>query len=146
MPTATVGEARIEIDAPPLAVYALVSDITRIGAWSPECYRCEWLHGATTAVEGARFRGHNRLGKVGWHTDAVVTVADPGRGVCVYDAADPLDRVVGAWVTAGRVAGHCHGITGAAGPQVGTLEGRRTIRRPDIEHNQPRHRLHPFPE
>ena len=46
---------------------------------SPECYRYEWLNGATTAVVGTRFRGHNRLGKVGWHTDAVVPVADPGR-------------------------------------------------------------------
>ena len=50
-----------------------------MGDWSPECYRCEWLNGATTAVAGARFRGHNRLGKVRWHTDAIVTVADPGR-------------------------------------------------------------------
>lgn len=79
MPTATTGEARVEINAAPLAVYELISDITRMGDWSPECYRCEWLNGATTAVAGARFRGHNRLGKVRWHTDAIVTVADPGR-------------------------------------------------------------------
>jgi hypothetical protein len=31
MPTATTGEARIEIDAAPLAVYELVSDISRMG-------------------------------------------------------------------------------------------------------------------
>ena len=79
MPTATTGEARIEIDAAPLTVYELVSDITRMGDWSPECHRCEWLNGATSAVAGARFRGHNRLGKIRWHTDAIVTVADPGR-------------------------------------------------------------------
>ena len=79
MPTATTGEARVEINAAPLAVYELISDITRMGDWSPECYRCEWLNGATTAVAGARFRGHNRLGKVRWHSDAIVTVADPGR-------------------------------------------------------------------
>jgi Polyketide cyclase / dehydrase and lipid transport len=77
--TATTGAARVEIDAAPLTVYQLISDITRMGDWSPECYRCEWLNGATTAAIGARFRGHNRLGKVGWHTDAIVTVADPGR-------------------------------------------------------------------
>jgi len=64
MPTATTGAARIEIDAAPVAVYALVSDISRMGEWSPECYRCEWLGGATTAAIGAKFRGHNRLGKV----------------------------------------------------------------------------------
>jgi uncharacterized protein YndB with AHSA1/START domain len=79
LPTATTGEARIEINAAPLRVYELASDITRMGQWSPECYRCEWLNGATTAVQGARFRGHNRLGKVRWHTDAIITVADPGR-------------------------------------------------------------------
>jgi hypothetical protein len=79
MPTATTGEARIEIDAAPLTVYELVSDISHMGEWSPECYRCEWLHGATTAVAGAQFRGHNRLGKVRWQTDAVITIADPGR-------------------------------------------------------------------
>ncbi|SBS76251.1 Polyketide cyclase/dehydrase [uncultured Mycobacterium sp.] len=78
MPTATTGEARIEIDAAPLTVYALVSDITRMGEWSPECYRCEW-HGAPTATAGAKFRGHNHLGKVRWTTDAIVTAADPGQ-------------------------------------------------------------------
>jgi hypothetical protein len=77
--TATTGEARVEIDAAPLTVYHLISDITRMGDWSPECYRCEWLDGATTAVTGARFRGHNRLGQIRWHTDAIVTVANPGQ-------------------------------------------------------------------
>jgi hypothetical protein len=79
MPTASTGQARIEIDAAPLAVYSLVSDITRMGEWSPECYRCEWLGEATTAAVGAKFRGHNRLGKVRWATDAIVTAADPGQ-------------------------------------------------------------------
>jgi hypothetical protein len=55
--TATTGEAHIRIEAAPLTVYELISDITRMGDWSPECYRCDWLDGATTAVEGARFRG-----------------------------------------------------------------------------------------
>ena len=75
MPTATTGEARIEINASPLTVYHLVSDITRMGEWSAECYQCEWLDGATTAVPGARFRGHNRLGKIRWHTDATPAIA-----------------------------------------------------------------------
>ncbi|MGB8503197.1 SRPBCC family protein, partial [Mycobacterium sp.] len=64
MPTATTGSANVHIDAPPLAVYRLVSDITRMGQWSPECYRCEWLDGATGATVDARFRGHNRLGRI----------------------------------------------------------------------------------
>jgi hypothetical protein len=77
--TATTGEARVEIDAAPLTVYQLISDIARMGEWSPECYRCEWLNGATTAAVGAKFRGHNRLGKASWTTDAIITAADPGR-------------------------------------------------------------------
>ena len=79
MPTATTGSVNVHIDAPPLTVYRLVSDITRMGQWSPECYRCEWLDGATGATVGARFRGHNRLGRIRWQRTAVVTAADPGR-------------------------------------------------------------------
>jgi hypothetical protein len=74
-----MGAARIEIDAPPLTVYQLVSDITRMGDWSPECYRRGWLDGATGATLGARFRRHNRLGGYRWQRTAVVTAADPGR-------------------------------------------------------------------
>lgn len=79
MPTATHGEARINVAAAPDRVYELVTDITRMGDWSPECYQCDWLEGATGAVVGARFRGHNRLGFYRWQTTAIVTVADPGR-------------------------------------------------------------------
>ena len=79
MITATTGQAHVEIDAAPLTAYQLISDITRMGDCSPECYRCERLDGATTTVTGARFGGHNRLGKIRWHTDAIVTVANPGQ-------------------------------------------------------------------
>lgn len=79
LPTATTGEARITINATPRTIYNLISDIPRMGEWSPECYRCEWLDGADAAVPGAKFRGHNRLGKVRWHTDAEITAAEPGQ-------------------------------------------------------------------
>lgn len=79
MPSATAGSATIEIAAPPSTVYDLVSDITRMGEWSPECYRCEWLDSATGPVVGARFRGYNRLSAYRWQTTAVITTADPGR-------------------------------------------------------------------
>lgn len=78
MPTAKRGSHDVEISAPPERVYALISDVTRIGEWSPECYRAKWLAGATAAVVGARFRGYNRRGPVRWETTAVVTVAQPG--------------------------------------------------------------------
>lgn len=79
MPTAQHGQASIDIGAPSDDVYDLIADITRMGEWSPECYRCEWLDGATSAAVGAKFRGHNRLGKARWTTDAIITAAEPGR-------------------------------------------------------------------
>jgi hypothetical protein len=79
MPSATTGEARAQIAAPPVAVYALIGDIPRMGEWSPECERCEWLDGANGPSVGARFRGHNKLGLIRWQTTCVVTAAEVGQ-------------------------------------------------------------------
>jgi hypothetical protein len=73
------GEAEIDIDAPPEAVYALVSDVTRMGQWSPETYRCDWIGGATGPAVGARFKARNRRGLLRWSNKPEVIVADPGR-------------------------------------------------------------------
>jgi hypothetical protein len=69
------------MDAPPGKVWDLVSDITKIGRYSPETFEAEWLDGATRASVGARFRGHvkrNGKGPVYW-TTCVVTTCEPGR-------------------------------------------------------------------
>ena len=34
-----------DIAAPPEAVYAAISDVTRMGEWSEECHTCEWHDG-----------------------------------------------------------------------------------------------------
>ena len=47
MATPTNDEVTIDVSAPPERVYGLISDITRMGEWSPECRRCEWIDGAT---------------------------------------------------------------------------------------------------
>ena len=73
------GEARIRIKAPPERVWELVADVTRMGEWSPECVRCEWLDGASSPTAGARFRGHNKWGPFTWSTVATVTAVEPGR-------------------------------------------------------------------
>ena len=70
----------IEIAASPERVYELVSDITRMGEWSPECYQCAWTKGATGPAVGARFRAKNRGGRgPSWFNTPVVTAADPGK-------------------------------------------------------------------
>lgn len=73
-------EVSMEIAASPMHVYALVSDITRMGEWSPECVRCSWAKGATGPEVGARFRARNQ-GRRGpaWFNTPTVTAADPGR-------------------------------------------------------------------
>jgi len=64
---------------PPTSCTTSFADVTRMGEWSPECYRCEWLDGATAAAPGVRFRGYNRLGRMRWERTAVVDTADRGR-------------------------------------------------------------------
>ena len=68
-----------EIGAPADKVCALVSDVTRMGEWSPENLGGVWLGGATSATPGAKFRGTNRIGKRKWKTVATVIDADAGR-------------------------------------------------------------------
>jgi hypothetical protein len=105
--TAKRGLETIEIAAAPELVYDLIADITRMGEWSPECYRCEWLDDATLARLGARFRGHNRLGRIRWQTTAVITAADRGREFAFTVVHDGTGREETAWryrfePTAGR--------------------------------------------
>ena len=73
------GEVRAHIEADPLTVYALISDVTRMGEWSPETQRAEWVGGATRPEAGARFKGWNKRGIMRWSTTPRVDVADPGR-------------------------------------------------------------------
>jgi uncharacterized protein YndB with AHSA1/START domain len=72
------GAASEWIDAPPEVVWTLVTDVTRMGEWSPETYAAEWLDGATGPAVGARFRGRNRRGLLQrWSTRPRVRVCRP---------------------------------------------------------------------
>ncbi len=55
--------ASTEIAASPEVVWELLSDITRMAEWSPECRQCEWSGGATGPVVGARFKSRNKAEK-----------------------------------------------------------------------------------
>lgn len=68
-----------DIAAPPDAVYAAISDVTRMGEWSEECHTCEWHEGFGGPAVGAVFDGHNRNGDHEWTTQGTVVEADPGR-------------------------------------------------------------------
>ncbi|UUW90784.1 SRPBCC family protein [Pimelobacter simplex] len=84
------GEVTVHMKAPVEDVWALVSDVTRIGEFSPETFEAEWTHGATGPVAGARFRGHvkrNGVGPTYW-TPCTVTKADQNE---VFEFAVGLD-------------------------------------------------------
>jgi uncharacterized protein YndB with AHSA1/START domain len=71
----------VHMDAPPDRIWDLVSDVTRIGSYSPETFDAEWLDGATGPEVGGRFRGHvkrNGKGPVYW-TSCTVLASEPGR-------------------------------------------------------------------
>ena len=91
------GEVTVHMEAPPAAVWALVSDVTRIGEFSPETFEAEWTHGATGPEVGARFRGHvrrNGVGPVYW-SPCTVTRCEPERE---FEFAVGLDgRPINTW-------------------------------------------------
>jgi hypothetical protein len=75
---ACVIEVRQAVSADPGLLYDLVSDVTRMGDWSPETTSCRWLGRMTEPSVGARFRGFNRDGWRRWFTTCRVITADRG--------------------------------------------------------------------
>ena len=73
------AEVEQHVAASPEVVYDLVSDVTRMGSWSPETSSCRWVGGATGPSVGARFVGTNRRGPLLWSTTCTVTAAERGR-------------------------------------------------------------------
>jgi hypothetical protein len=71
----------VHMSASPEQVWDLVSDVTRIGSYSPETFEAEWIDGATGPAVGARFRGHvkrNGIGPIYW-TTCTVSASEPGK-------------------------------------------------------------------
>lgn len=59
------GEVTVRMAAPPEKVWALVSDVTRIGEFSPETFEARWTRGSTGPEVGAYFKGHVKRNGVG---------------------------------------------------------------------------------
>jgi Polyketide cyclase / dehydrase and lipid transport len=75
------------IARPPDEVYALISDITRMGEWSPVCKACWWDEGDGPRV-GAHFTGRNELPERTWETRSEVVAAEPGKEFAWVVGAD----------------------------------------------------------
>jgi hypothetical protein len=68
----------IVITRPTEVVYDMISDVTRMGEWSPVCKACWWDAGDGPRV-GAWFTGHNETPERGWETRSEVVAAERGR-------------------------------------------------------------------
>jgi hypothetical protein len=75
------GSVSLDIAAAPEVLYAMISDVTRYGEWSPENLGGVWLDGAAGPAVGARFKAKNKR-KVSWSTTSTVVVADAPREFC----------------------------------------------------------------
>ncbi len=67
----------VVIDRPADSLYDMVSDITRMGEWSPVCKACWWDPGEGPRV-GAWFTGRNETPERTWETRSQVVAAEPG--------------------------------------------------------------------
>ena len=68
----------IVIARSPEDLYDMVSDVTRMGEWSPVCTACWWDEGSGPAV-GSWFTGHNESpDRDPWETRSLVVAASPG--------------------------------------------------------------------
>jgi uncharacterized protein YndB with AHSA1/START domain len=87
----------VHIAAPPERVWELVSDVTKIGKYSPETFEAEWVDAATGPAVGAKFRGHvkrNGIGPVYW-TTCVVSACVPDREFAF--GVGPADKPLNVW-------------------------------------------------
>lgn len=79
-PSPAARELRAErvVDAPVEVVWATVSDVARMGEWSPELVTMHALLPGGLRV-GQQYLGINRRGPVVWPTRSVVAELEPGR-------------------------------------------------------------------
>ena len=78
-PEAPVDRVTVSIDAAPDKVWALVTDLGRMGEWSPETTSCRWFGRRKEPAVGATFVGFNKRGWARWATTNAVEEAEPGR-------------------------------------------------------------------
>ena len=71
----------VDVEVSPEELYALVSDVTRTGEWSPVCTACWWDEEGDVppGAVGSWFTGHNEVPGRTWETRSQVVAAEPGR-------------------------------------------------------------------
>ncbi len=78
----TEDSVALDIEADADVLYGMVSDLPRIGEWSPECETVDWEGEVSVPVVDTTFVGHNAVGPgrhIRYSRHGRVLVADPGR-------------------------------------------------------------------
>ena len=91
-------------------IYALVSELTRMGEWSPEATGGRWLKGATGPKVGAKFLGENASDGRSWKTLATVTEAQVAQRFAFRVTAHGLKVADWSYDIADQGNGHCQVI------------------------------------
>lgn len=86
----------VEVAASPETVWAMISDLPRMGEFSPENVGGVWVKGSTGPALGARFRGTNHNGALEWWTRVKVVACEPGRHFA-FDVRTPFGVRVSRW-------------------------------------------------
>lgn len=86
----------VRIGASPALVWSLVTDLPRMGEFSPENAGGRWIGGATGPALGARFRGVNENGSLHWWTRVRVVEFEPER-LFTFDVRSPFGVRVSRW-------------------------------------------------
>jgi hypothetical protein len=86
----------IDVAADAFAVWAMVTDLPRMGEFSPENVGGSWVNGSTGPAVGAQFRGTNVNGAKRWQTKVTVVECEPGR-LFTFDVRSPFGVRVSRW-------------------------------------------------
>ena len=76
---APIIEGSIDIAATPEKVWSVISDLRRMGEWSPQCKKMIVFGGEVK--QGARTLNINRKGALVWPTNAKVVTFEPNREI-----------------------------------------------------------------
>jgi uncharacterized protein YndB with AHSA1/START domain len=94
-------QVTVDLEVPPEPAWALLTDPTRIGEFSPECVAARWIEESDQAVVGSRFEGTNQMvladGQVfEWVRPCAVTRCEPPL-FYEYVAHDRWDQPATEW-------------------------------------------------
>lgn len=89
-PSSPTASSTVTVATSPEHVYSLVSDLPRMGQWSPENTGGRWIGKQRGPQVGARFVGTNKGSRRWWPTTTVVTGAEPGRRFVFETRLGPL--------------------------------------------------------